>query len=183
MARISLSISFSAELRFRSKELRGIRKGNVLQPSKLLFPVGKKDYSSDVFIKNQWDEFINDISRTSYLSIFGYSAPVTDKDALSAIEKAFSNNSHKEYAQIEIININPSTTAWENIIIGNHFDSCESFFDSKLNSFPRRTSEYLWEKTMECKIFDYTKKANDFKDLKNLYASYGSLIEEELSKT
>ncbi|MEW8418927.1 MAG: hypothetical protein AB2690_16925, partial [Candidatus Thiodiazotropha endolucinida] len=57
--------------------------GQPFSPSKLLYPVSQKDYTSDEFIKDQWDIVRAHIKHAYYISIFGYSAPVTDAEARS----------------------------------------------------------------------------------------------------
>ena len=46
-----------------------------LAPSRLLYPVEKKDYAKDGFISTQWDAVRKYIKQAALFTIFGYSAP------------------------------------------------------------------------------------------------------------
>jgi hypothetical protein len=47
----------------------------------LLYPVEQKDYNSDSFIRDQWSVAKYYISKAGKVTIFGYSAPSSDKEA------------------------------------------------------------------------------------------------------
>ena len=49
--------------------------GEPFDPSPLLFPVSKKDYTSNPFIKTQWQQFKRKVQNAGFITIFGYSAP------------------------------------------------------------------------------------------------------------
>ncbi len=52
--------------------------GKSLSPMKLLFPIKKKDYSSDIAISKSWKTLNNALERAYIVTIFGYSAPKSD---------------------------------------------------------------------------------------------------------
>lgn len=53
--------------------------------SKLLYPIGKKDYNSDRFIKSSWDN-IKSLLEVAYMfTVFGYSAPTSDIEAVALL--------------------------------------------------------------------------------------------------
>ena len=54
----------------------------VFQSDRLLFPVAKKDYSFDSSIKKAWEVIRVALRDTLAVTIFGYSAPASDKDAV-----------------------------------------------------------------------------------------------------
>lgn len=58
------------------------------EPSKLLYPVGKKDYASDEFIHSEWTKLRSYIREAYYLTVFGYSAPKTDAEARKYCSKS-----------------------------------------------------------------------------------------------
>ena len=60
-----------------------------LSPSKLLYPVTMKNYSDDPFIKNEWESLKNDLRNAYIITIFGYSAPSTDKEAFDIMQRAW----------------------------------------------------------------------------------------------
>jgi len=56
--------------------------GGKSDPTRLLYPVERKDYASDGFISTQWKAFRRFIYNAAYVTIFGYSAPRTDQEAV-----------------------------------------------------------------------------------------------------
>ncbi len=73
------------------------------EPTQLLFPVKHKDYNKDSFIRSSWqmlqDRLDKEKCNTHNVTIFGYSAPVTDVEALSMMKSAWGGIS-----MIEILN-------------------------------------------------------------------------------
>jgi hypothetical protein len=45
------------------------------EPTKLLYPIGQKNYDSDLFIRGEWEILRKAISEAYMMQIFGYSAP------------------------------------------------------------------------------------------------------------
>lgn len=76
-----------------------------LEPSQLLYPVGNKDYSSDIAIKSQWNLFSNMVTEASILTIFGYSAPTTDLAAKTALLESWEKLGVKHTGLVEVIDI------------------------------------------------------------------------------
>lgn len=121
----------------------------------LLYPVKDKDYTADNFIKCEWDRVQEGLERAYYLTIFGYSAPMSDIQAQILMNKAFARNKSRHLLQIEFIDIKNKEEidkTWEPFIIENnfHYDHYSSFYKSALACFPRRTCEALFEQTQEC---------------------------------
>ena len=128
--------------------------GHQLMPMPLLYPVENKDYSSDPAIAACWREFNNVLGRAYMVTIFGYSAPVSDAAALEAMQKAWGNPKQREYEQFEIINRGEREEvlrSWENFIFPGHCEYYTSFFDTSLAKFPRRTCEVTYDMTMKCR--------------------------------
>ena len=61
--------------------------GELLPPTKLLYPVAEKDYSSNEYIKSCWDATEYIIENSYMITIFGYSAPSSDKKAVDLLKK------------------------------------------------------------------------------------------------
>lgn len=128
-----------------------------LKPVTLLYPVRDKDYTSDPAIAAFWREFNNALERAYMITIFGYSAPVSDVAAINAMQRAWGSAEKHKYEQIEIINIGERDEvirSWEKFIFESHIDYCTSFFDSSLAKFPRRTCDVLFDTTMKCRFMD-----------------------------
>lgn len=146
-----------------------------LKMPKLLFPVAHKDYAQNVFIKNSWSAFDNYIKKACIVSIWGYSAPFSDKEARKRILKAFSSSS-RSLDNIEIIDIASKKQLykkWEPFIkkTNGNFKVYTSIFDSLIGEFPRRsvdgyTKRYIdnWWNESSLKL----KKCNSFEELSTL---------------
>lgn len=85
----------------------------------LLYPVEQKDYNSDSFIRDQWSVAKYYISKAGKVTIFGYSAPSSDKEASEILKAAFSKHdgAHRLDA-VEIIerpgfNANEISETWQ----------------------------------------------------------------------
>ncbi|AWI26863.1 SIR2 family protein [Flavobacterium pallidum] len=61
------------------------------EPTELLYPVEKKDYNSDPYIKGQWDALSEELKIAERVTVFGYSAPVSDVEAIELLQKAWGN--------------------------------------------------------------------------------------------
>lgn len=115
-----------------------------LQPTKILYPVAEKDYDSDVYIKECWDAIELIIENSYMLTIFGYSAPSSDKKAVALFKKAWGNLEQRqleEVSVIDIINENLMLNKWKDFIYTHHYRYTDNFFDSYLGVFPRRSCE------------------------------------------
>lgn len=117
--------------------------GKKLKMPRLLFPVAKKNYSQNVFIKNSWSEFESYLERACIVTIWGYSAPDSDVDAKQMMLKAFSSNFRK-LDQIEVIDIadeNVIYDKWRPFIkeTNYHIKVHKSIMESLVAEFPRRS--------------------------------------------
>lgn len=118
-------------------------------PSRLLYPIHNKNYNDNSFIKMQWDIFEDYLSRAAILTVYGYSAPKTDREAIEKLQNAFTRISKYRYLdQIQIIERpgfkqSEISDAWEelSVKVHGHLDITDSFFDTYLAEFPRRSVE------------------------------------------
>ncbi len=113
----------------------------------LLYPIKKKDYASDSFIKTQWDAAREFIDKAMIITIFGYSAPTTDQEAMKIFTEAWKpNNNEKPIERVEIIDIGDHdelAQQWSPFSFFEHCDIRRSFYESFLARYPRRTCEAL----------------------------------------
>jgi hypothetical protein len=65
------------------------RCGEPLAPTKLLFPIKNKDYASDTAISKSWKSLNNALEVAYMVTIFGYSAPKSDAEAIGMLNKAW----------------------------------------------------------------------------------------------
>ena len=117
--------------------------------TKLLYPIKHKNYSNDIFIRKQWQIFEDFLSRAAIVTIYGYSAPKTDAEAIEKLQNAFTRIATNRFLdQIQIIerpgfNRNDISDAWLNLSsnVHGHLEILDSFFDTYLAEFPRRSVE------------------------------------------
>ena len=118
-----------------------------LVPSRLLYPVEKKDYADDPFISTQWDQARAFIKRAMLVTIFGYSAPTTDKEAVMILTEAWKGDDpNKPVERVEVIDIRDHdelARKWSSFAFFDHYNLRRSFYDSWLSHFPRRSCEAL----------------------------------------
>lgn len=120
--------------------------GKPYQASRLLFPVEHKDYTSDPFIDRGWRAMKYFLGQCFMFTVFGYSAPVTDVEAVAMLKTAWGDVSTRTMEQTEIID-QPGCDAaelrekWDPFIHTHHFDIFDDFYSSWMAEHPRRTGE------------------------------------------
>ncbi len=129
------------------KGLRGTNCSKCAQPftpSRLLFPVEQKHYSQDPYISREWNSLRHALRSASVVTIFGFSAPESDVEAVRLLSEAWGTPYERNLEQIEIINIESEEKVrerWGRFIHSHHYDYCTDYFDSRLADFPRRSVE------------------------------------------
>jgi len=74
--------------------------GDKFKPISLLYPVEEKDYSKDPVIQNDWDRLRVYLKEAYYMTIFGYSAPVSDVEAKELMLSVWKENKLSQFNQI-----------------------------------------------------------------------------------
>lgn len=132
-------------LQIGPKNALTLDKNIPLIPTKLLYPIGEKDYDNDPFIKRQWNALSYFLDQATRITIFGYAAPKSDKKAIDIMKKVWGRPSSKRtMEQIEIINIEPKEKllkTWNDFIHTHHYDIVDDYYKSSIHKFPRRTGE------------------------------------------
>lgn len=155
---------------------------NIFAPTKLLYPVKEKDYGKDDYIKKCWEATEQCIEQSSMLTIFGYSAPSTDKEAVALLKKAWGTLESRyleEVSVIDIIGEDEMLDKWKDFIYSHHYRYTNDFFNSYLGKFPRRTCETIFATFMLNLPADDTKgfyEGMSWDDVSNILS--GLLIEE-----
>lgn len=152
-----------------------------LTASKLLYPVKHKDYNSDLFIKNEWDNLRRHVNHAYFLTIFGYSAPATDVEAKELMLEVWKKNRSLELAEVEIIDIKPREKiedTWEGFTYSHHYGVTDDIFNSYLFIHPRRTCDAFAEATLMCHPWQ-DNRFPIFGTLKELHQWIAQLIAEE----
>lgn len=117
---------------------------NQFGPSKLLYPVSRKDYSSDPFLASEWKNLQNHIENAYFITVFGYSAPVTDAEAKKLMLDVWSENGTRDLAQIDLIDVknrNEIKEIWKDFIVRENYAISGDFFDTYLGIHPRRSCD------------------------------------------
>ncbi len=129
------------------------RCGARLEPSRLLYPVTKKDYTADSNIEISWREVQNSLKAAFILTIFGYRAPATDVEAFRLLKEGWGLPEQRELEQIEIINTaepEELEATWKPLFCREHYTIHRSFYNSLAAEHPRRSCEDVWEAIMQC---------------------------------
>lgn len=123
-----------------------------LRNSKLLYPIEQKNYSRSRFLSASWRELRNYLKSAFVLTIFGYSAPVSDVEAIRLMTEAWGDPVDRELEEIEIIDIKGDEElrrTWRPFIHSHHYQTTKSFYESIVSQRPRRSVELMWSNLME----------------------------------
>lgn len=151
-------------------------------PTKLLYPIKNKDYNNDPFIRHCWEATEFSIENSFMLTIFGYSAPNSDTNAVSLLKKAWGDLDNRELEEVSVIDIIDEEDMyykWSDFIYTHHYNYTNNFFDSYLGKFPRRTCETIFGTFLMNLFADDTKGFHDGMSWVEIEELLKDLIEEE----
>lgn len=153
--------------------------GNVSNPTRLLYPVEQKNYGKDTFIKSQWEHVEEILKNAMYVTIFGYSAPKTDQEAIQLFTNAWKSDGEdkKLIQRVEIIDTrdqNALFKQWWEFAHFDHIDVRRSFFESYLAKYPRRTCEAHFYRAFEAKFVEPVPWCGNLEGLKKSVAELTS---------
>lgn len=121
--------------------------GETLPPTKLLYPIKEKDYTSDPYIKGCWDAVQYMIENSYSITIFGYSAPNSDVGAVKLLKTAWGDLKNRELEEVSVIDIiseDEMLKKWKDFIYTHHYRYTNDFYNSYLGMFPRRSCEMIF---------------------------------------
>lgn len=124
--------------------------GEWFTPSRLLYPISKKNYNNDPYTVNNWDRLKRYLSKAYLVTIFGYSAPKTDIEAIDMLKNAWGHTEQRNMEDYEFIDIkdeNELIETWDDFVHTHHYSYTTTFFESSLAKYPRRTTEELFDRT------------------------------------
>lgn len=157
--------------------------GNLLEPTKLLFPVERKNYNDDSFIKSQWEQ-TTDFADIAYIfSVFGYSAPKTDVEARTLLKSAWTTSKYARQSELEVIDVKSDEEleqAWSEFQFSHHFRYHHDFSECLLYKRPRRSCELLYSWLLDVEWTE-DKPYPDCQTLEELHDWIAPLIEEEVT--
>lgn len=133
--------------------------GAAYQNSKLLYPVEHKDYTSDLSIAGEWNMVQKYLEQAYMVTIFGYSAPKTDIEAIKLLKSAWGKINDRSLEQFEIIHKPDSEEdgvikPWADFIHTHHYQLADNYFNSWLAKHPRRTCDAMWSQLMDVVFLD-----------------------------
>ena len=147
----------------------------------LLYPIKKKNYSEKEVIKIQWDRLTNHLDDAFMFTIFGYSGPKTDKEAMNLMKK---NWTKKRYLDDTVIITNQNETKtynhWKSFLSLHHFEIHDDFYESPIANYPRRTFENSYENNVQAKFTETNPIPRDL-DFPALWKWYGQFTKAEKS--
>lgn len=150
----------------------------------LLFPVGKKDYGKHSIIKFQWKQAQELLAHAAGVTVFGYSAPVTDREAVNILKNSYQMSNMKRIALFEIINLKSvkkeQTERWRDLFDNQMMVYTDSFEKTQLWRFPRVSLEALFDAILQCHPREETKSFQSFKTLEDLQNFVETINEFEL---
>jgi len=160
--------------------------GKPLVSPRLLYPVKNKDYSQNVYIQDAWYRLQYYLEKACIVTIWGYSAPKSDKKAKQMMLKAFSSD-YRPLDQIEIIDIADEDVlykTWQPFAKNTnyHLNIYRSLMDSLIGEFPRRSIEGYVKRYIEGWWNGSTMRLKDCKTFVELALLIKPLIENESQK-
>lgn len=150
----------------------------------LLYPIQKKDYSRDPYIRRSWDAARTLFREAFTLTIFGYGAPVSDTDAVDLLRQSWFARSKRDLEHIEIIDIASGAelhARWSSFTPTFHDHHVTAFENSRISRWPRRSCEsLLYPMTQGIPCEDFPLPITDSLIELQTYASNIALREERL---
>ena len=92
------------------------------------------------------------------ITIFGYSAPQTDTEAINAMQTAWGDKNKREMEQTAFITIQSEEEiqkTWDGFIHTHHYEICDDFYNSWIANHHRRTGEAWINQYLDAKFIDY----------------------------
>ncbi len=159
---------------------------NEFIPTKLLYPIDKKNYNSDPYIKGQWGSLSEELETAERVTVFGYSAPVSDVEAIELLQKGWGNAEDRNMEQFELIDVRPEDEvkqAWNKFIHSHHYSYSNNYFNSSHALHPRRTVESYHHWALPVTYSEMFQEGNripdNFKSVEELWDWHKPLIEAE----
>jgi hypothetical protein len=132
--------------------------GKALTKTRLLYPVRHKNYAENWGISSQWELLKRNLRDAFMITVFGYSGPKTDQEAIEAMRGAWGPTATRSMEQTAFINRQSPDeirSAWSDFIHTHHYEVQSDFYDSWIAKHPRRTGEaYVAQYIDACFISD-----------------------------
>ena len=113
----------------------------------LLYPIQQKNYSADSYLRRSWEAAEVLFKEAFTLTIFGYGAPESDKDAVDLLRQAWFSENSRIMEHVEIIDTAGSSLLherWSRFTPTLHYHVEKAFEQSRIARWPRRSCESLF---------------------------------------
>ncbi len=120
--------------------------GQLFADVPLLYPIERKNYSADPYIRRNWEAARSLFCDAFTITIFGYRAPDSDRDAVGLLRHAWFAESARTLEHIEIIDTAHQSLLcdrWKSFTPTSHYHITTAFEQSRIARWPRRTCESL----------------------------------------
>ena len=154
---VAISRCPACEIVVSRSSIRCHKCGGNLEEIPILFPVDKKDYVTDPAISGHWRTMKRAMKVAWVFTVFGYSAPKTDVEAIELLKEGWGSANNRELEQIEIIDIADEDTlikSWKEFIHSHHYSIFDNFYETFIGEHPRRSCEAYWSQNMECMFIE-----------------------------
>jgi hypothetical protein len=121
--------------------------GSTLTNAPLLYPVADKNYQQSQLIDTAWQIVQEELRAAFLLTIFGYSAPSADVEAVRLLKEAWDPASSQQNKTLEIIDIRKSDDlreTWRPFFPSTYYNFHKQFRGSWLDRYPRRSCESVF---------------------------------------
>ena len=113
----------------------------------LLYPTERKGYSDNSYIKGSWNAARHFFENALMLTIYGYSAPESDQDAVDLLKSAWFKTNDRMIGHVEIIDIVGSDVLhkrWRSFSPHLHIHPRKNFDESFIAKWPRRSRQAIY---------------------------------------
>ncbi|MFA5755018.1 MAG: hypothetical protein WC909_01470 [Candidatus Paceibacterota bacterium] len=165
--------------------LRCKKCGEILKKVPLIYPIKEKNYTKNLFIANEWKQLKWGFQNAFMITIFGYSGPKNDTEAIMAMKKAWGDKDQRSMEQTAFITIqseNEISENWEPFIHTHHYEMNTDFYDSWIANHPRRTGEAYLNQYLQAKFINNNPIPRTL-DFPALWEWYGQFKKVEDMKT
>ena len=155
--------------------------GRPLAPVGLLYPVLEKSYERSPAIRSAWQAVRWAFENAFMVTIFGYSAPQSDRAAIALLNEAWGGSENRSMEQFEVINIREEkglVESWRTFIHSHHYEVHKDFYESWIANHPRRTGEAYMNQYVSA-AFIRRNPVPHVDTLPKLWAWYKPLLEAE----
>ena len=147
----------------------------------LLYPVKKKGYSSNPYIADSWESARRFFKEAFLLTIFGYSGPDSDRDAVDLLKNAWMARSARIFEHVEVVDIAPEGdiyARWIEFTPTQHLKVVRHYEKSFVGRWPRCSREKLFL-AMKTGIPSYNIPLSDTDNLTELQAQVREIAKRE----